>query len=184
MIGSRDPRWLQNTTQHICDLFRNCTGLKPNTNKTEVMICHPGKIRDGCSMAGYKRRHEGTCDNYRKRRCIRVKCRMWEKDLLAGSLQSQLRTVHGIDGTGSILVELVASSPRTYRLSFVHSPGYCRSKVTCPVEGYPYQTREAVNFRRYFFSRHHTASLHLEEDGNVPRFCHLYGVSVSMLSVQ
>jgi len=135
-------------------------------------------------MEGYKRRHEGACDNDHKRRYVRVQCRIWEKYLSAGSLQSRLRTVHGIDGTGSILVELVATSPRTYRLSFVHSSGYRRSKVTCPVEGYPYQTREAVNLRRYFFSRHHTASLHLEEDGNVPRFCHLYGVSVSMLSVQ
>jgi len=51
-IGSRDPEWLQIATQHLCDLFRNCTGLKPNTNKTEVMICHPGEIRDRCSMEG------------------------------------------------------------------------------------------------------------------------------------
>jgi hypothetical protein len=45
-IGSRDPEWLQNATQHLCDLFRNCTGLKPNTNKTKVMICHYTEIRD------------------------------------------------------------------------------------------------------------------------------------------
>ena len=51
-IGSRDPEWLQNATQHLCDLFRNCTCLKPNTNKTEVIICHPGEIRDECSMVG------------------------------------------------------------------------------------------------------------------------------------
>ena len=63
-IGSRDPEWLQNATQHLCDLFYNCTGLKPNINKTEVMICHPGEIWDGCSMEGYKRRHEGTNRRY------------------------------------------------------------------------------------------------------------------------
>jgi hypothetical protein len=52
-IGSQDPEWLQNATQHLYDLFRICTGLKPNSNKTKVMICHPGEIRDRCSMEGY-----------------------------------------------------------------------------------------------------------------------------------
>jgi len=41
-----------------------------------------------------------------------------------------------------------------------------------------------ANIRRHFFSRHHTASLHIEDDGNVPRFCQLCGVSVSLPSVQ
>ena len=51
-IGSRDPEWLQNATQHLCHFIRNYTGLKPNTNKTEVMICHPGEIWDRCSTEG------------------------------------------------------------------------------------------------------------------------------------
>ena len=40
-IGSKDHEWLQNATQHLCNLYRNCTGLKPNTEKTETMSCHP-----------------------------------------------------------------------------------------------------------------------------------------------
>jgi len=183
-IGSRDPEWLQNATQHLCDLFRNCTGLKPNTNKTEVMICHPGEIRDGCSMEGYKRRHEGTGDNYRKRRRTRVECHICEKDLSAGSLQSHLRTVHGIDGTGSIIVAPVAPAPRTYRLSFRHSAVGPRREVICPVDGCLYRAKAASLLRRHFFYRHHTASLHNLDDGNVPIFCPLCGISVSLFSVQ
>ena len=59
-IGSKDHEWLQNTTQHLCNLFRDCTGLEPNIKKTETMSCHPGAIRGWCSMEGYKRRHKGT----------------------------------------------------------------------------------------------------------------------------
>ena len=54
-IGSKDHEWLQNATQHLCNLFRDCTGLKPNTEKTETMSCHPRAIRGRCSMEGYKR---------------------------------------------------------------------------------------------------------------------------------
>lgn len=43
-LGAWDLQWLQDTTHHLCDLFRNCTGLKPNTRKTEDIICHPGEI--------------------------------------------------------------------------------------------------------------------------------------------
>ena len=43
-VGSQDPEWLQNVNQYLCNLFCNFIGLKPNTKKTEVMICHPGAI--------------------------------------------------------------------------------------------------------------------------------------------
>ena len=59
-IGSLDPEWLQRANQHLCNLFRDCTGLVPNTEKIETMSCHPGAVRDWCSEAGYKRRHKGT----------------------------------------------------------------------------------------------------------------------------
>ena len=49
---------------------RNCTGLKPNTEKTETMSYHPGAIRGRCSMEGYNRRHKGTRKTYYKRKGI------------------------------------------------------------------------------------------------------------------
>ena len=52
------------------------------------------------------------------------------------------------------------------------------------MEGCPYRAREAALLRRHFFSRHHIDRLHLEENGSVPRFCQLCGISVSLRSVQ
>ena len=43
-IGSLDPDWLQRANQHLCNLFRDCTGLMPNTEKTESMSYHPEAI--------------------------------------------------------------------------------------------------------------------------------------------
>ena len=59
-MGLLDHKWLQRANQHLCNLFRDCTSLKSNTEKTESMSCYPGEIRDKCTMAGYKRRHKGT----------------------------------------------------------------------------------------------------------------------------
>ena len=96
--GSKDHEWLQNATQHLCNLFRDCTGLKPNTEKTETMSCHPGLIRGRCSMEGYKRCYEGTGETYSKRKGKRTVCPVTScgKAFALGSLQSHLRTQHGM----------------------------------------------------------------------------------------
>ena len=183
-LGSRDPEWLQNATQHLCDIFRDCTGLKPNTNKTEVMICHPGEIRDRCSIEGYKRRHEGTGETYNKRRCFRVKCQVCDTELSAGSLKSHLRTQHGIDGSGSIVIDPATLAPRSYKLSFVQTARTPHERIPCPVDGCQYMAKAASLLRRHFFNRHPTFQLHIEQDGNVPRFCRLCGISVSLHSLR
>mmetsp|Transcript_52012 Transcript_52012/g.58102 ORF Transcript_52012/g.58102 Transcript_52012/m.58102 type:complete len:167 (-) Transcript_52012:355-855(-) len=112
-IGSVDHEWLQNANQHLCNLFRDCTGLKPNTEKTEAMSCHSGATRGQCSMEDYKRQHEGTGETYNKRKGKRTVCPSSDcgKDLAFGSLQSYLRTQHGMDVFGSIIAEPVVSAP-------------------------------------------------------------------------
>jgi len=45
-FGAWDPDWLQDATQNLCDLFRDCTNLKSNTKRTEVMICLLKKKKD------------------------------------------------------------------------------------------------------------------------------------------
>ena len=67
-IRSKDHEWLQNLTQYLFDLFRDCTGLKPNTKKTETMSCYLWVIQGRSWMEGYKRRHKGTGDTYSKRK--------------------------------------------------------------------------------------------------------------------
>ena len=145
-IGSKDHEWLQNATQHLCNLFRDCTGLKPNTEKTETMSCHPGAIRGRCSMEGYKRRHEGTGETYSKRKGKRTVCPVTScgKAWALGSLQSHLCTQHGIDDCGSIITKPIALAPHLYKLSFKHQSGYSR-RVLCPVEDCHYTATTTAN---------------------------------------
>ena len=73
-IKSLGHEWLQNTNQYLCSLFRDCTGLKPNTEKNETMRCNPGAIQGRFLMEGYKHRHEGTGETYNKRKRKRTVC--------------------------------------------------------------------------------------------------------------
>ena len=184
-IGSLDHEWLQRANQHLCNLFRDCTGLVPNTEKTEIMSCHPGIIRGQCSMEGYKRQHKGTGDTYVKRKWKRTVCPVPScgKDLALGFLQSHLRTQHGMDSSSSIINEPAGLAPRSYKLSFKLQAGYSR-RVPCPVECCQYKAATAANLRRHFYSRHYTYRLHLEEDGSVPSNCRACGISVSLHSLQ
>ena len=133
VIESFDYEWLQNATHYLCNLFRDCTGLKSNTEKTESMSCHSGAIRGRYSMEGYKRRHEGTGETYSKRKGKRTVCPVPScgKDLTLGSLQSHLRTKHGMYTSGSIITKPVALAPLLYKLSFIHQSGHSQHKVPC-----------------------------------------------------
>ena len=42
-VSSRNPAWLQGAIDVLTELFGR-VGLKTNTDKTEVMVCHPGNI--------------------------------------------------------------------------------------------------------------------------------------------
>ena len=108
-IGSLDHEWLQNTNQQLCNLFRDCTDLKPNTEKTEAMSYYPRSIRGRCLIEGYKCQHEGTGEIYNKRKGKRTMSPIpdYGKDLALGSLYSHLRTKHGMDAFGSIIAEPV-----------------------------------------------------------------------------
>ena len=50
-IGSLDHEWLQRANQHLCNLFRDCTGLKPNSKKTVSIELsswsNPGPVLSG-----------------------------------------------------------------------------------------------------------------------------------------
>ena len=172
-IRSLDHKWLQYANQHLCNLFRDCTGLVPNTEKTETLSCHPGAIWRRCSTEGYRRRHKGTGDTYAKREGKKTVCPIPScgKDLALGSLQSHLRTQHGIDSSGSIINKPIELMPRSYKLSFTYRSGHSKYRVPCPVEGCLYKAGNAANLQRHFFSRHYTYRLHIEGDGRVPSNC-------------
>ena len=152
-VGSLDPNWLQDANQHLCNLFRNCVGLKPNTKKTEVMICHPGSIRGQLSSAGYKRRHKDTGETYSKRRCIEVQCHLCHKILKVGSLQTLMRRIHGRDISGATAVEPAVEAPRSYKLQFKNQSEGSKKTVDCPVEECRFKTTHAANLRQHFYNQ-------------------------------
>ena len=46
------------------------------------------------------------------------------KDLALGSLQSHLRTQHGMDSSSSIITKPVVLAPHSYKLRFIHQSGH------------------------------------------------------------
>ena len=149
-IGSLDHEWLQNANQHLYNLFRDYTGLKPNTENTETMSCQPGAIRGWCLMKDYRRQHKGTGETYNKRKGKRTVCPVPScgKKLVLGSLKSHLRTQHGMDTSGSIITKSEVLVPRSYKFSFIQQLDPSQHKVPCSVEGYRYTAKTTANLRR------------------------------------
>jgi hypothetical protein len=56
-ISSRDGEWLQRALDVLAELFGRLN-LKTNTDKTEVMVCHPGYIRTWHSAEAYAKGRE------------------------------------------------------------------------------------------------------------------------------
>ena len=185
-IRSLDHVWLQNANQHLCNLFRDCTGLKPNNEKTETMSCHPGAIWGWCSEEGYKRRHKGTGESYSKRKGKRTVCPVpfYGKDLALGSLQPHLRTQHRMDTSGSIINEPVVLAPCSYKLSFIHQSVHSQYTVPCLVKDCLYKAKTVANLRRHFFDHHYTYRVHIEENGSIPSYCRACSILVSLHSLQ
>ena len=111
------------------------------------MNCHPGAIPERFSMKGYKRRHERTGESYNKRKRKRAVCPLpaCGKDLALGSLQSYLCTQHGMDTSGSIIIELEALLPCLYKLSYIQQSDHSQYKMPCPVEDYCYTASITAN---------------------------------------
>lgn len=80
LLGSTDPDWLQQAFDVLVDLFER-VGLRTNTDKTKVMICMPGHIRDRVSAAAYKRPRDSQGETYRPRKKRHVSCPECDKDL-------------------------------------------------------------------------------------------------------
>ena len=82
------------------------------------MSCHPGGIWGRCLMEGYKVPEILT--PRRKEKELYAPFLLVEKTWLAlGSLQSHLRTQHGMDAPRSIIPKSVVFAPRSYKLSFM-----------------------------------------------------------------
>ncbi len=91
LVGSRDPIWLQSALNVLVTLFESI-GLRTNPNKTKVMTCVSGKIRQAHTTEAYHTQQYGPVNPTAKHH--RVECDICGMSLVAGSLQSHLETQH------------------------------------------------------------------------------------------
>ena len=91
LVGSRDPFWLQTALNVLMTLFESI-GLRTNPDKTKVMTCVPGKIRQAHTTEAYHTQQYGPVNPTAKRH--RVECDICGMSLVAGSLRSHLETQH------------------------------------------------------------------------------------------
>ncbi len=68
LIASRDPVWLQESFNILVRLFERI-GLFTNAVKTKVMVCIPGRIREGYTEEGYADYKSQTVTAADKKRC-------------------------------------------------------------------------------------------------------------------
>ena len=58
LVGSRNPVWLQRALDELVILFESI-GLRTNPDKTKVMTCVPGKIRQAHTVEAYHTQQYG-----------------------------------------------------------------------------------------------------------------------------
>jgi hypothetical protein len=94
LVTSRDPVWLQLSFDILVSLFERI-GLHTNATKTKVMMCIPGRIREGFTEEEYTLHRTGV-ETAANRKCRRVVCQICSTSLQAGSLMSHLETQHDV----------------------------------------------------------------------------------------
>ncbi len=92
-IASHDAEFLQKALNILVETFK-CVGLATNMNKTQAMICTPGKKQVQLPADSYKRMHKGGVAGEELQRAM--VCHVCDKQLQARSLHSHLSSAHDI----------------------------------------------------------------------------------------
>jgi hypothetical protein len=100
LIASQDPVWLQEFFGILVGLFEQ-VGLFTNAAKTKVMLCIPGRIREGYTKEGYAKYKSQTVTAANKKR-RRVNCEICGASLAAGAYQSHLESQHDVGYRGGL----------------------------------------------------------------------------------
>ena len=159
-ISSRDPEWLQGAIDVLADLFGR-VGLKTNTDKTEVMICHPGHISTRISDEAYGRRMGQGGLTFREKSRQRVECPMCHVGLAQSSLSHHMKTRHGQDGLHVAAPAPVATAAVSYQVSFPKVDCVKGRGAACPVGGCGYKATAWGGLRAHFQFRHPNDSIHI-----------------------
>jgi hypothetical protein len=163
LIASRDPVWLQKSLDILVGLFERI-GLFMNAAKMKVMVCIPGRIREGYTKEGYADYKSQTVTATDKKRC-RVDCEICGASLAAGSYQSHLEWQHDVFRSMVLQRDVVVDCPTVvYRA--IKSLG--TGKYFCLV---PHCVGEASTkwaLRQHFLHCHPQDLVVLPSKGTVP----------------
>jgi hypothetical protein len=145
MIGSHDPKWLQESFDVLVELFKCIMGLWTNVDKTKVMICTPRSLQTRESDISYKRRQTRQGKSFHARKQQQVNCTERGKSLVTGSLKSHMEMQHGLDLP--CIFEMPAP-PMQFTMSF---PAWAPlSGLACPVARCGYIAKTWLLMRWHF----------------------------------
>ena len=166
-VSSRDPDWLQGAIDVLADLFGR-VGLKTNTDKTEVMICHPGHISHRVTDAAYGRRlgHGGL--SFRERNRQRVECPICKVGLAQSSLSRHMQTRHGQDILPVATPPPVSTAAVVYKVSFPKTDCAKGRGAACPVDSCGFKATTWIGMRYHFQFRHPKDSIHILNESPRP----------------
>ncbi len=162
-LASRDPEFFQRALDVIVGLF-SCVGLKTNAQKTQTMICTPGRIRIQLPEDSYARLRGGMtlAGEWDSRMVVCPQC---DAAMMAHSLHQHLAEQH--DTYQAVVVSKDYLVPRA-GVQYQAHPGR-NSKIPCPVPGCPGELQDGWMLRRHFRDLHPFDRVVVPTEGYFPR---------------
>jgi hypothetical protein len=175
LVGSRDPVWLQCALDELVILFESI-GLRMNPDKTKVMTCIPGKIRQAHTEEAYHTQQYGPVNPTAKRH--RVECDICGMSLMAGSLRSHLETQHDTYRSFVLNQDLIVEHDAV----IYHASADATGTYVCPVPACVGITCTEAVLQSHFLQHHPQDLVCCPVEGSLPlpkctdvgcRFCML-----------
>jgi hypothetical protein len=139
-------------------------GLFTNATKTKVMVCIPGRIREGCTEEEYADYKSPTETSSNRKRC-HVDCEICHTNLAAGSYQSHLELQHDVFCSMVLQRDIVVDCPPVvYRAIELLSAG----TYFCLVPHCIGEASAKWALRQHFSFHHPQDPIVLPSEGTVP----------------
>ncbi len=162
-IALRDAEFLQEARYILVETFKR-VGLATNTNKTQAMVCTPGKIRFQLPTDSYKRPREGVTAGEESKRA--VVCHVCKKNLQARSLRLHLESTH------NIYQQVVVADDLLEEHAGIHYEAERvgrKMPIKCSFPGCPGKLSSTYMLRRHFRDLHPKDSVEVSWEGHYPR---------------
>ena len=121
MVGSRDPDWLQHTTNVPFDFFRRYI-LEANVSNSRTMTYQYRVLRAGMSEEAMALKYTGVGYSYRVRLRRRIPCPECGVELTARSMAEHRLRMHGTEPViewSQLLVSQMVNQPQVYDVRFL-----------------------------------------------------------------